>query len=70
MTSNKEILADVKKTEMDWLKKIINVNNSGYVERNQNSLMSSLCSPNIGIETEPYSFILKSCTWVMFTEML
>ena len=51
-------------------KKIINVNNSGYVESNQNSLIYRLCRPNIIIQTEPYRFILKSCTWVMFKTLV
>ena len=49
----------------DRLKKSINVVHSGYVERNQNSLISRLCA--VGINTEPYRIVLKKTTCLMFT---
>ena len=51
------------------LKKCIKVIHSGYVERYQNSLMSSLCRPNIGIKNETTRFTLKSTICIMFTVM-
>ena len=49
-------------------KKGLNINHSGYVGRNQNSLISRLCT--IRIKTEPYHIIQKNTTCIMFTIIL
>jgi hypothetical protein len=67
MALNKVIFAGVKNTEMWLTEKGINVNHSGYFFRNQNSLISRLCT--IRIKTGTCRIILKPPTCIMFTIM-
>ena len=66
MASNKEILQAWKIQKFYW-ENSVNEIYSGNVVRNQNSLISALCT--IRIKTEQYRMILKNSTCIMFIVM-
>ena len=56
-----------KNPEMWLCEQSVNIIHSGYVEINQNSLISRLCEG--GIKTEPYRFLLKNTICIMLNTM-